>query len=151
MLRSTHGSLAAVAALPIQLTAMTTRPLLAAALLLAIAAGCTTGRTVKQRSTASPAGRGVSVPNAPLGRSATQPAGLASPRSAATESLADALVGRAVSVHLTHGNPALSGTPRRDLVKGVLRDIDDQWIVLLSDAGQALYIPRGMVLAIEEK
>jgi hypothetical protein len=64
------------------------------------------------------------------------------------ESVATGLVGKSVTVHLTQSSASLSPGPRRDSVKGVVKAMDAEWLVLDSD-GRQLYVPRSAVLAIE--
>ena len=127
--------------------------LLTLSLVAIVAAGCTAGRDVKQTAGAKPAGRGSSVAMAPLGRTATQPtatAAVTESSNGAATALANALIGQTVSLHLMQGAPALSPGPRRDVLKGVLRGLDSQWIVLETEVGKRLYVPRTSVLAIEQ-
>ncbi|HEV7299731.1 MAG TPA: hypothetical protein VGN72_10230 [Tepidisphaeraceae bacterium] len=126
-------------------------------LLAIVTTGCTAGRDVKQTAGAKPAGRGSSVAMAPLGRTATQPSGgahsgtVAHADSGAATAMATALAGQTVSLHLIQGAPALAPGPRRDVLKGVLRSIDSQWIILETEGGKRLFVPRTSVLAIEQE
>ncbi len=129
------------------------------------AAACVPG---KQRNRNAPTGRGsftttMKMPETDTktvlaqryGMSTTQPAAQAQPTAVAQPAAAGAtlppqLVDKKVAVHLTQGAPSLASGPRKDVVKGVIRKMDGDFLVIEADGGGTLYLPKNSVLAIEE-
>lgn len=147
----------------------------------AIVTGCGPRKTPPPVATAAPGGRGVSNPSPRFPRSVYEQSdvsvGSAQPQaassagpiktfddkpaapashattvdSAAAVPTKAGFVGKVVTVHLTQGSLALGSGPRHDLVKGKVASIDAEWLVIESDEGKTLHIPRATVLAIEEQ
>jgi hypothetical protein len=141
---------------------LTTVLLLTAASTLTVT-GCVPG---KQRNRNVPAGRGAFTQAIEMPKTDTKaylakqygfttaPAASPTPTqptvTVAPSALPPALLNRKVTVHLTQGAPALASGPRKDVIKGTIRGMDGDFLVVDTEGGGTLYLPRATVLAIEE-
>jgi hypothetical protein len=133
-----------------------------------IAGGCAR-RDRPPVATAAPSGRGQRVPSVPLPKSWYGPKDKATAgqqrlpepiktfdeefpsTTTAPAAKSVGFVGRTATVYLKQGMPALGSGPRHDVVKGTVKTIDADWLVVVTtDGKRTLYIPRSNVLVIEQ-